>query len=655
MAYNTFNTYGGDGSTTEFAIPFPYLRQEDVIVSRKNGPVSFVFLNPSLIQINSPLDVGDQLYVERKTAINTPSVVYSNGSSMTASNLNGSINQLLYSIQETYDRTGTVFGRSYQVSSFDSLFDGTTTVFRLDSGGANLGDIINDSGFWIVSLNGILLEATTDFTVAVDSNGTAQLAFIEAPQAGDNASVVFIHLYDGNLTNDSAGGGGLSGTFELDDLSDVNINNPASGQVLAYNGTRWVNTVGVGGGGGGTVTNETGIGIVDSLPAQGAYDGQTVYNTVDGKLYVWDEAGQQWLDIFQSFTPDAPDAVGIVNGLPPTGVEGQVVYNTADEKLYKYTAGNWVAVVLTNDTSAVVADGSITTAKFAAGIAPVEIVASLPGTGNFDGRMAYLTTDSKLYRYNGSQWTAAVDGADLTGSVDGSLLTANSIAAGVIQAGAVSASEIAAGAINTDKLAAGAITTEKLASLSVTALKIASDAITTDKLAANAITAGKIAAGAIGASQIAAGVITTDKIASNNFVLGAGNIADANITTLKIAGEAVIIPRAFYNQGGYAGINVSIPIATINFTLPYAAAVTFFFTANQAYSGTFPDTATNMVVNGSVISGVSVGGNHPNAVIALGGYKSLAAGSHSVVVNWFGASTDVTIGNISLVVTGAMR
>ena len=46
-----------------------------------------------------------------------------------------------------------------------------------------------------------------------------------------------------------------------------------------------------------------------------------------------------------------------------------------------------------------IADDILTTAAFAQGITPVEIVDTLPTTNNFGGRTVVLTTDNKLYRY----------------------------------------------------------------------------------------------------------------------------------------------------------------------------------------------------------------------------------------------------------------
>ena len=289
-----------------------------------------------------------------------------------------------------------------------------------------------------------------------------------------------------------------------------------------------------GSGGSGTGDYTAGITVVSTLPVDGIED-QVVFNSTDQMLYIY--VNGQWVDIKSEFTPDASVTVGIVSDLPASGVENQVIFNTLDNKLYKYVNGSWIEVVQAIEVAQTVADGSITTAKFATGITPVEVVDVLPTTGLFVGRTVYLTTDGKLYRSNGSIFTAAVATGDLTGTIGSSQLAANAVIAGKIAAGAISATEIAAGAINTDKLAAGAITTDKLAVNSIAAGNIQTGAITSTKVAANAILAGNIQAGAVGATQLAAGAITTDKLAAN--AVYANNIAAGAITSTQLATGAV--------------------------------------------------------------------------------------------------------------------
>lgn len=133
--------------------------------------------------------------------------------------------------------------------------------------------------------------------------------------------------------------------------------------------------------------------------------------------------------------------------------------------------------------------GSVDITPFASGIRPVEIVSSLPGTGNFAGRIVFLTTDNKLYRYNGSAWTSAVPAADLTGQIITTQITDD--------------------AITTAKLNALCVTSNELAANSVIAGKIATGAVSADQIAANAVTAGKIAAGSITVGDMGANAMAS--------------------------------------------------------------------------------------------------------------------------------------------------
>ena len=109
-----------------------------------------------------------------------------------------------------------------------------------------------------------------------------------------------------------------------------------------------------------------------------------------------------------------------------------------------------------------IADGAVELTAFASGIQPVQVVSTLPSTAA-QGDMAFLTTDNKLYRYNGSAWTLAVDGADVTdGTLPADAIVANSLTAGQIAAGAISTDELAANAVTAAKISAGTITFDKL-------------------------------------------------------------------------------------------------------------------------------------------------------------------------------------------------
>lgn len=198
-------------------------------------------------------------------------------------------------------------------------------------------------------------------------------------------------------------------------------------------------------------------------------------------------------------------------------------------------------------------DAAINTAKFAAGLTPVELLGALPGSGNFAGRMVFLTTDAKLYRYDGANFIATVPTVDLTGTIAEAQIAANAVTAAKIAASAVTTTKIADGSISTPKLvagsvdttvlaagavlagniASGAVTTAKLAALSVEAGNIAANAITAAKIDTDAVTAGAIQAGAVNTSELAAGAVVASKIAAGTIT--ANEIAANTITAGKLS------------------------------------------------------------------------------------------------------------------------
>jgi len=297
-------------------------------------------------------------------------------------------------------------------------------------------------------------------------------------------------------------------------------------------------------------TTERPIEVVATLPTTGNFAGRTVFLTADSKLYrhtgspsgsagftsvvsTTDLTGT--LNPAQFSTTERP--IEIVATLPTTGnFAGRTVFLTTDSKLYRHTgspsgSAGFTSVVSTTDLT-----GTLNITQFASTIRPVEVVGSLPVSGNFEGRQAYLTTDGKLYRYKSGAWTKEVDGGDLI---------ANSIVSGKIAAGAISATELAANAVTAGKIAAGAVTTTKLAAGAVTANEIAANAIIAGKIAAGAVTATELAAGAVTTAKLAAGAVTANELAANAVI--AGKIAAGVVTTTELAAGAVTTAKLAAN------------------------------------------------------------------------------------------------------------
>jgi hypothetical protein len=102
--YSTVS-YTGNGVTTAFAVPFPYVAQADVHVQVNGVVTAFTWPNSTTINISPAPGNGATVYLYRTTAIGTASVTFADGSTLRAADLNAEFTQVLYGIQEAWDQT----------------------------------------------------------------------------------------------------------------------------------------------------------------------------------------------------------------------------------------------------------------------------------------------------------------------------------------------------------------------------------------------------------------------------------------------------------------------------------------------------------------------------------------------------------------------
>lgn len=330
--------------------------------------------------------------------------------------------------------------------------------------------------------------------------------------------------------------------------------------------------------------------------------------------------------------------VEIVATLPTAGnFEGRQAFLTTNGKLYRYTSGAWTTTVATVDltgqiTNGQLTDGAVSIAKFASGITPVEIVGSLPSTGNFEGRQAMLTTDGKVYRYTSSAWTAAVATVDLTGTIS-EIQIANS---------AISEAKVATGAITTTKITDSAITTAKLVASAVTADKIVSSAITSDKIAANAITAGKIATNAVTAGTIAANAVTAGTIAAN--AITTGTIAAGAITATEIASNAIVAGKIA--AGAVTAGTLAAGVVTAN-EIASNAIVAGKIAANAVTAGTIAAAAVSAteIAAGAITSSKIYAGAVTSDKITVGNLAAINADLGSITAGTISVNASISLGS----------
>ena len=102
MAYS-YVTYTGNGSTTQYAVSFPYIRREHVAVTVAGIPSTFTWVNNSLIQMDAAPANGAAVRVYRTTPISAPLVDFADGATLVAADLDTNSRQSIYIQQELDD------------------------------------------------------------------------------------------------------------------------------------------------------------------------------------------------------------------------------------------------------------------------------------------------------------------------------------------------------------------------------------------------------------------------------------------------------------------------------------------------------------------------------------------------------------------------
>lgn len=372
------------------------------------------------------------------------------------------------------------------------------------------------------------VSSSCTFSILGQTNVTASInastgAYSVSAMSADTGSVAFRATYAGSYTVDKV----FSVTKAKTGANGANGTNGTNGS----NGTNGVDAVYL-------VLTRSAV----QLPAYA--DGTvTSFSDAAGYLTVYQGA----TNVTASATLSASGSSGVtgtINTASGSPVAGEV------KGFYRVTGLSVDSGIL---TLSVVYGGVTYTSSFSVSKNKIgyEIASSLPSTSLFAGRMVFLTTDSKLYRYTGSAWTTAVPAVDISGQladaqvsalaatkITGQLTDAQlaSIAAGKVT-GQIVGTQITDGAISTAKIAAGAITASQIAADTITAANIAAGAVTAAELAAGSVTTAKLDAGAVTADKITASTITGDKIAAN--AITATNIAANAVTADKVSAGSI--------------------------------------------------------------------------------------------------------------------
>jgi hypothetical protein len=205
--YNTFANYVGDDSTTDFAIPFSYIAESDVVVTRQGGAVSYIFLNPSTIQLSAPLATGDSLRIARATSLDEKVVVFSNGSPFTAGNMNAGFSQLFNAVQESND----VVGSQFEIA-VDGSWDALTKRIVNTSDPVDQQDVATKEYVDNGAASGVAAAAGSAAAALASETAAAASASTASTQAGIATTQAGIATTQAGIATTQAGAASTSAT-----------------------------------------------------------------------------------------------------------------------------------------------------------------------------------------------------------------------------------------------------------------------------------------------------------------------------------------------------------------------------------------------------------------------------------------------------------
>ena len=364
-------------------------------------------------------------------------------------------------------------------------------------------------------------------------------------------------------------------------------------------------------------SSNTKVALVSNLSANGTSNGQAVYNTTDGGLYIW--SGNAWISPGAAFTPTANSISGVeiftyfaLPGGPGDGRDFDGRQGFYQGNLYLRSSGAWSSYnsFITGSGTPVLSAGIITATELAAG----SVIAGKIGA-------------------------AAISSAEIqAGAITANLIAANSIIAGKIDTGVITAVEIAANAITATAIAANSIYTLALQAGAVTANTIAANAVTAVQIAANAVYANAIQSNSIETRMLRANIITAVELAANSVYAGA--LQANSITANQIAANAITSVELAANAV-YAG---AIQAGAVTANTIAANAITAVHVGANVITAAMIDSRGLSIRdnNGNILFAAGTGLLSPDVLVSLpgGGSQSLATLTANATPKWLDLNND---------------
>lgn len=114
---NTSAEYNGNGNTTTFAIPFPFLDVSHLTATVNSIPVAFTLEDSQWFVITPAPAAGAKVRIERTTPSDALLVAFEDASTLTQHDLNTALRQMFFLVQEALDDSLTAAELVAQISA----------------------------------------------------------------------------------------------------------------------------------------------------------------------------------------------------------------------------------------------------------------------------------------------------------------------------------------------------------------------------------------------------------------------------------------------------------------------------------------------------------------------------------------------------------
>lgn len=237
MATFSYALYPGDGTTTNFVIPFPYLDPAHILVKVDGVSASFSFLNANTIKLATPAPAGKVVEIRRATVQATAPVDFTDGSVLREVDLDKLVLFATYAAQESID---TQLRTIYQKGNGDYTAGGFRLADVADP--VNMTDAVNRQYFenvYTPQMQSLLSQANAAKSAAQDSASSASTSKSNAATSETNAAntlAAFKRQYQGSLAT--------APTTRYDSsplqIGDLYFNTPENAMKV-YGASGWIN------------------------------------------------------------------------------------------------------------------------------------------------------------------------------------------------------------------------------------------------------------------------------------------------------------------------------------------------------------------------------------------------------------------------------